>query len=107
MNTTGKHISVTQVALGKMHETITCDWNMTNPPEGYNSTWAVTKNIPDPNDDVTTPYGVVVPCGRQVTNKAINEKFKDAYFYRSQPNEYIVYNEGQVRLRYIVRIKQG
>ena len=96
--------STLQVALGKQFERTEPEY-MTTAPEGYNSTWAVTSEIPDPRDDLTTPYGAIVPRGRHVTNKPLVEKYKDEYLCSYSKNEYIVYDEAQVRLRYIVKVK--
>ena len=82
-----------EVALGKAGPSIGSIANEKNMLEkGFNSTH-VDSERPDPNDSKTIFGDVLVPYGKYKNNWSSN-------------NMFIVYNTNQVRLRYIVRIKQ-
>jgi len=81
-----------EVALGKAGPSIGSIANEKNMLEkGFNSTH-VDSDRPDPNDSKTIFGDVLVPYGKYNNNRCYNM--------------FIVYNTNQVRLRYIVRIKQ-
>ena len=81
-----------EVALGKAGPSIGYVANEKNMLEkGYNSTH-VNNAQPDPKDFKTVFGDVLVPYGKYQNNWGCN-------------NMFIVYNTNQVRLRYIVRIK--
>ena len=81
-----------EVALGKAGPSIGSVANEKKMLEkGYNSTH-VNNAQPDPKDFKTVFGDVLVPYGKYQNNWGCN-------------NMFIVYNTNQVRLRYIVRIK--
>ena len=53
---------------------------------------------PDPKNIYTMPDGVKVPLGKMVTNK---DGKNSSLLY----NEYIVYNEEQIKIRYLLNVK--
>ena len=65
----------------------------------------VSTEIPDPSEDVTTPYGAKVPAGIRVKQPGLAEKF-NVYRIYNQDSEYVVYKESQVRIRYVVQVKR-
>ena len=66
--------------------------------------WLVGKKIPNPADNVTTTYGTVVPSGKRIDTPGAREKYKR--FIYNEHNEYVVYDVGQVQLRYVVHFKR-
>ena len=83
-----------EVALGNMGPSIGSTANEKNRLEqGYNSTH-VDRARPDPKDFTTVFGDVLVPYGKYESSSWSNN------------NMFIVYNTNQVKLRYIVRIKQ-
>ena len=66
----------------------------------------VSREVPDPSEDVTTPYGAVVPAGVRIKQPGIAEKFNTRYYYFDDHSEYVVYKESQVLLRYVVQLKR-
>ena len=66
---------------------------------------AVSTEIPDPSENVTTPYGAVVPAGVRINQGGLAEKFNTRYFWNDH-SEYVVYKESQVLLRYVVQLKR-
>lgn len=74
-------------------------------PEGFNSVLAVSTEIPDPNEHVTTPYGAVVPAGVRIKQPGLAEKFNTRYIYNDR-SEYVVYKESQVLVRYLVQLNR-
>lgn len=89
-----------EVAIGKQHIITRDDPTIRKPPQGYDSVLAHGHIEPDPNCDVIHNFegkDVVIPQG-----KPIKTKYQSSSFRHS---EYLVYNEGQVRLRYLLKIK--
>lgn len=90
-----------EAALGKEHTITKDDWRLKAPPKGFDSIVARGETEPDPKDDITHKFGkhnVVVPQGKPIKQR----KFKKSYFSES---EYLVYNEAQVKIRYVLRVR--
>ena len=81
--------SFLQVALGKVKEVVNREYQE-SAPEGFNSVLAVSTEVPDPSEDVTTPYEAVVPAGVRINQPGLAEKFNTRYFYNNY-SEYVVY----------------
>ena len=81
--------SFLQVALGKVKEVVNREYQE-SAPEGFNSVLAVSTEVPDPSEDVTTPYGAVVPAGVRINQPGLAEKFNTRYYYNNY-SEYVVY----------------
>ena len=75
-------------------------------PEGFDSVLLVSKEIPDPSEDVTTPYGAVVPAGVRVRQSGLEERLKIDFGIGNTRSEYVVYKESQVLLRYVVKLSR-
>lgn len=92
---------INEVALGKVHDINADDWSLTKPPTGFDSILAQGWTEPDPKADLTIKLDgkdVVVPQA-----KAINRpEWKSSRFSQS---EYLVYQESQVRMRYMLEIQ--
>ncbi|KAL9986739.1 hypothetical protein ACROYT_G000926 [Oculina patagonica] len=93
-----------EVALGNVKETIDREYQE-SAPEGFNSVLAVSTEIPDPNEDVTTQYGAIVPAGVRINQPGLAEKFNTNRIWNNR-SEYVVYKESQVLIRYIVQFKR-
>lgn len=93
-----------QVALGEVKEIANHVFHE-KAPEGFDSVLVVSKEIPDPNEDVTTPYGAIVPAGVRVEQPGLAERFNVRRIYNNH-SEYVVYKESQVLIRYIVQVKR-
>lgn len=93
-----------KVALGEVKEVVDRVYQETA-PEGFDSVLAVSTEIPDPSEDITTPYGAVVPAGVRVEQPGLAERFSVRYIYNSH-SEYVVYKESQVLIRYLVQLKR-
>ncbi|XP_006818908.1 poly [ADP-ribose] polymerase tankyrase-like [Saccoglossus kowalevskii] len=92
-----KFMLLTEVALGKVKEYTDCCY-MESAAKGSNSTKGLGEYGPDSKHNLLTPSGVIIPQGEKVMNK---HPQKDECFNLTF-NEYIVYNEDQVCLRYLV-----
>ncbi|TKR81223.1 hypothetical protein L596_015131 [Steinernema carpocapsae] len=86
-----------EVALGETNDLINADYNASKLPKGKSSTWGLGQIGPNPDEDVTLNNGCVVPLGKPVDMKTV-ENFSLNY------NEFIVYNTNQVRIRYLVEV---
>ena len=94
-----------QVALGKVKELVNYDYQE-SAPEGFDSVLLVSREIPDPTEDITTPYGAVVPAGVRVQQSDLEERLKVDYIGNTE-NEFVVYKESQVLLRYVVHFSMS
>ena len=89
-----------EVVLGNVFEPNQTGGGM---PKNYKSVLGLGFNYPDPSGSIYMNNGVEVPVGktlsrnRQDTNKPIFLNY----------NEYIVYDEDQVRIRYLVELKSN
>ncbi|CAF4208377.1 unnamed protein product [Rotaria sp. Silwood2] len=89
-----------EVALGKSEEVIDTSEEPLDSDE-YQSRKAHGHSIPDPRLTITRNYGVQMPLGQSI--HCANRKHK---YHRCTYNEYIVFDESQIALRYIVQFRQ-
>lgn len=89
-------LTLCEVALGTMYQ-IKPSKSGSELPEGTKSIKLIGRTFPDPAA-VVSKDGVIIPMGqpREHTNAAV---------YFSEYNEYIVYDESQVKMKYLVRVK--
>ncbi|UJR15954.1 hypothetical protein I4U23_002874 [Adineta vaga] len=94
-----------EVALGKTKElgfdNIDNDLNKPLDTTQYQSCKGVGRSIPDPQYTITRNYGVRLPLGKLINNPECKGRF-----YSLNYNEYIVYDELQVALRYLVQFRR-
>lgn len=89
-----------EAALGKEHYITRDNWRLKAPPKGYHSIIACGQAEPDPAKDITITLDkkkVVVPQGKPKKRK----QYASSYFDQT---EYLVYQESQVRLRYVLKL---
>jgi poly [ADP-ribose] polymerase len=84
---------LSEVAIGKMEELMGAK-DITKPKKGCHSVKGLGATVPDPKGFIEFD-GMTVPCGKA---KAAGQDRVFSLLY----NEYIVYNEAQVRLRYLL-----
>lgn len=85
-----------EVALGNMHEKAQAEYIEKLPP-GKHSCKGVGATHPDPEHSVVMEDGVEVPLG---PGKPVLERHQTSLLY----NEYIVYDVGQVKVRYLLKM---
>lgn len=92
---------LSEVALGKEHHITKDDWKLVKPPSGYDCIIAQGQQEPDPAHDTTIEID-----GKTVTVPQAKPKKRSEYSssYFSQ-TEYLVYNEAQNRIRYLLKFK--
>jgi hypothetical protein len=88
-----------EVALGSMYEAYQPNSTLLTAPEGYDSTFGVGTRLPDPNQCLVSPSGVLLPIGPIIRRE---DNAKPAVVDK---NEFIVYQVERVRIRYIVQVK--
>lgn len=104
VGTTGDGIGfmfLNEVVLGKEHHITRDDSSLKAAPAGCQSVVAQGQHEPDPAGDVEFKmdgHTVVVPAGKPVDRP----KYANSNFDQS---EYLVYQEDQVRIRYMIRAK--
>jgi poly [ADP-ribose] polymerase len=92
---------LTEAALGKEHTLLRDNWRLKAPPRGHDSIVARGHTEPDPKKDTTIKLDgrtIAVPQGNVIKQP----QFKKSYFSQS---EYLVYQESQVRLRYVLKMR--
>jgi len=85
-----------EVALGNMRPLKQCDCYADRLPAGYHSTHAIGGQRPNPSGSETVEGDIEVPLGK-VENHSDGRG--------SCPNEFVVYNTNQIKMRYIVRVR--
>ena len=91
-----------EAELGRVHEITSDAPRLQGPPAGADSVLARGKGAPDPAGDV----GVTLPGGAKATlsTGAPRRVAPDGETHFSQ-NEYLLYQESRVRLRYLVTMR--
>jgi hypothetical protein len=93
-----------EVAMGKVKELRSSYETTENLPTGYDSVKALGKREPDPNNNVNMPNGCIIPLGEKKELMLERRKPGESNFHRNnEGNQYVVYNESQVCIRYIVQ----
>ncbi|MCX4239708.1 WGR domain-containing protein [Paraliomyxa miuraensis] len=90
-----------EAVLGKEHYITRDNWRLKAAPRGYQSIVACGKTEPDPTKDISITLGkhpVIVPQGKPKKRS----KYSSSSFWQS---EYLVYQESQVRLRYVLKLQ--
>lgn len=95
-----------EVALGEMLELENPEF-ITELKAPYKSTKGLGVRGPKPNKKVVLPNGCQVPIGKIVDLKKDKNNSPFNYWNRLNHNEYIVYNNSQVRMRYLVQVKSS
>ncbi|XP_072506413.1 protein mono-ADP-ribosyltransferase PARP3 isoform X3 [Notamacropus eugenii] len=91
---------LSEVALGQEHHITKDDCSLQRPPPGYHSIVARGHTEPDPHQDVVLQlegHKVMVPQGPPVPMP----DFQESAFSQS---EYLIYQESQCRLRYLLQL---
>jgi predicted DNA-binding WGR domain protein len=95
------YMLVCEVGLGRVKELRTSFETSDSLPAGFDSVKAFGRMGPDPASDIYMPNGSVIPLGDM-----IDTPYAPGEYYNSRNcnhNQYVVYNEAQVCLRYIVQ----
>ena len=90
-----------EVAMGKIKELRSSFETMESLPAGFDSVKALGKKEPDPYNNVNMPNGCLIPLGEKQTCKLKPGEY--IHMRNIENNQYIVYNESQVCIRYIVQ----
>lgn len=85
-----------QVALGKTKPCYEKNSNI-KLEEGYNSVKGIGKTFPNPDEIYIREDGVKIPLGKPITEHNIVSQLEH--------HEYIVYDESQVKIEYLLRLK--
>lgn len=97
-----------EVALGTMNGLVEAKY-MEKPPAGFDSTKGCGSNGPDFTQCLTTHDGLIIPSGPHITYPpppplTSGPNAGQPRAYGLGWNEYIVYNEAQVKMKYLVRL---
>jgi len=95
-------VLLNEVALGKSHEITRDDPSLTVAPKGFQSVLAKGMQLPDPKDDFAdkelshTDHPVVFPQGK-IKKLPVSSSFTH--------NEYLVYDQTQVSMKYLLKLR--
>jgi len=92
-----------EVALGKEHHILNDDWTLRKPPSGFDSIIALGRTEPDPSKNTTIElngHEIVVPQGKAIKIHEDNRQSS-----RFSQTEYLVYNEGQTKIRFLLKLQ--
>ncbi|CAH1644173.1 unnamed protein product [Spodoptera littoralis] len=84
-----------EVALGNMH--IVQDSDKTPLPPGMHSRFGEGGTMPNPAENRVLDDGTIVPLGKPIPNRPCSRR-------RLLYNEFIVYNEAQVKVKYLLQV---
>ncbi len=93
-----RYMLLCEVALGNVKELQTHYETVDSLPTGYDSVKALGKKEPNPSGNIYMPNGVVCPLGG-----AVDRSGKNVMWTSLTNSQYVVYNESQVVIRYIVQ----
>ncbi|CAH0699796.1 unnamed protein product [Spodoptera exigua] len=85
-----------EVALGNMHKVIRADRSPL--PQGMHSRFGEGATMPNPCHNRVLDDGTIVPLGKPIR---IKPDARDTLYY----NEFIVYNEAQIKVHYLLQVK--
>jgi len=97
-STKRNYMLLCEVALGKIKELRTHHETLDSLPCGFDSVKALGRKEPDPNGDVSMPSGSIIPLGERV-----DCKLKPGEYRSIVNSQYVVYDEAQVVIRYVVQ----
>jgi len=95
-------VLLNEVALGNIHQIFRDDSSLVKAPKGFESVLACGTQMPDPKDEFTdsslstSKKDVIIPQG-----KIINTGHTSSFMH----NEYLVYDAGQVNMKYLLMMK--
>jgi poly [ADP-ribose] polymerase len=90
-----------EVALGKVKELRNSYETVDSLPNGYDSVKVLGRKEPDPANNVTLPSGCVIPLGKEIDS--LLKPGEHIYSRGSNYSQYVIYNESQVCIRYIIQ----
>jgi hypothetical protein len=99
---TRNYMLLCEVALGKQKELRSSSEYCESLPSGFDSVKALGRQEPDPSNNVSLPNGCIIPLGQLVNSQYKPDEYYQVH-YRSNENQYVVYNEAQVCIRYILQ----
>ncbi|KAJ3025255.1 UNVERIFIED_CONTAM: hypothetical protein HDU68_007325 [Siphonaria sp. JEL0065] len=100
---------ICEVALGETFDSEVSDWTLETAKPGTSSTRGLGKNVPNPEQDITfLKNNAKLPLGKLSEsplrkNPETNKEIERTLNY----NEYIVYNPAQVKIKYMLVLKNS
>jgi predicted DNA-binding WGR domain protein len=101
-----KYMLLCEVSLGKVYEITNPRENVENTPEGYDSVKAVGKYEPNEQYTIQLPNGSKLPLGNVIESKLNDSNLQKNIRSYDKFNQYVVYDDAQVCIRYIVQFRQ-
>ncbi|OTF81933.1 hypothetical protein BLA29_003361 [Euroglyphus maynei] len=92
-------LALSEVAIGNSKELVNAEY-IKELPENYQSVKGIGQSHPNPKEMVITKDGVKIPLGKMIQNtKPDNQHLSLLY------NEYIVYSEEQINMKYLIQVR--
>ena len=89
-----------KVSLGECNELIQANYDADKLPANKSSTKGLGKSEPDKKEWIKIDNDVTVPIGKIISTDSNNKNGYSLLY-----NEYIVYNEAQIKTRFLVKIE--
>ncbi len=87
--------------MGECNELLQADYNADKLPSNKSSTKGLGRSEPNKKEWINIENDITVPIGNITSTESSSNKNAYSLLY----NEYIVYNEAQIRTRFIVKIE--
>ena len=100
-----KYVFLCEVALGNSNKLFQSKNVIDLPNSKLHSVMGIGKNGPDPTGNVYLPSGCVVPLGNKTTTP--EHTLPRGEYWALNHNEYVVYDTTQVRIKYMVELRQN
>ena len=100
-----KYVFLCEVALGVPRKLYNSDQVTDVPNTKHHSVMGVGRTGPDPSGNVYLPSGCIVPLGGIINNA--EPKLPQGQYWGLNHNEYVVYDTTQVRIKYMIEMKDG
>lgn len=100
-----RYVFLCEVALGNVRRLLNAQNVEGLPNEQYHSVMGYGRMGPNPKGNIYLSNGCTIPLGRYENNPPITVDGQPQH-WGLQNNEYVVYNTSQIRIRYVVELRQ-
>jgi hypothetical protein len=98
-----RYIFLCEVALGNMKVLYESEQVKKLPNKIHQSVMGYGKIGPSQDENILLPNGCIVPLGKIIENK--EPKFPKDKWWELEHNEYVVYNTTQIKVRYLLELR--
>lgn len=100
-----KYVFLCEVALGHSRKLYNSEQVTDIPNSKFHSVMGVGRTGPNPDGNVYLPSGCIVPLGNSISTP--EPKLPQGQWWGLNHNEFVVYDTTQVRIKYMIEIKES